>query len=472
MKIAIAGSSGFIGNRLVQAFVQESSHSVVALSRTGKGPAHEQIEYRSADFFSLYSAERALEGCEVAFYLLHSMIPSNRLNQGSFEDFDFILADNFARAARKEGVKHIIYVGGMIDDSCKQLSRHLASRKEVETILGAYGVPLTTFRCSLVIGAEGSSFVILRKLVTRLPAMLLPAWCGSACQPVAIDDLVEILRRCIDIPDVQGRSIDVGVPTAVSYRSLIEMTSQIARSNHVLIDIPAIPMMLSKLWIRLVTGASANLVYPLVDSLVHPMVVRPGHEVPPELIKCFTPLNQAIETALANPLPGRTRLSARPPSKVIEQKLVQSVQRLPLPRGMDAYRVSQYYFRWLSRFFTWILFVKNQENRSCFYFAWLRAPLLELTFSPERSTPDRQLFYITDGMLVRSSERARLEFRESPDKRFVFAAIHDYCPALPWWVYRLSQALAHRFVMWSFGRFLQRVALRKPSRSRRGESLA
>jgi nucleoside-diphosphate-sugar epimerase len=108
MRIAIAGSSGFIGNRLVHAFVQDSKHSVVALSRTGKGTAHERIECRRADFFSLFSAEKPLEVCEVAFYLLHSMIPSSRMTQGSFEDFDFILADNFGRAARKMGVKHII----------------------------------------------------------------------------------------------------------------------------------------------------------------------------------------------------------------------------------------------------------------------------------------------------------------------------------------------------------------------------
>jgi uncharacterized protein YbjT (DUF2867 family) len=472
MRIAIAGSSGFIGNRLVRSLVEHTPHSVVALSRRGKGLQHERVECRTADFFSLYSAEKALEGCDTAFYLLHSMIPSNRLTQGSFEDFDFILADNFARAARKMGVKHIIYVGGMIDEACKTLSRHLASRHEVETVLGSYGITLTTIRCSLVIGEEGSSFLILRKLVTRLPAMLLPSWCGSACQPVAIDDLVLILRRCVEVNAVQGRSIDVGVPTPLSYRDLIEMTSGIARSNHILIDIPAIPMMLSKLWIRLITGASPSLVYPLVDSLIHPMVVRPGHSAPSELIECYTPLPRAITAAMAQPLPRRTRLSSRPPRKVIEANLVQSVQRISLPEGMDAYMVAFYYFRWLSRFFTRILYVKNIGHQSCFYLLWLTPPLLVLTFAPERSTRDRQLFYITGGLLARPAERARLEFRESPDRRFVFAAIHDFCPALPWWVYRSSQALVHRFVMWSFGRFLQRAATRKPFPSDEAKHLA
>jgi hypothetical protein len=220
--------------------------------------------------------------------------------------------------------------------------------------------------------------------------------------------------------------------------------------------------MLSKLCIRLVNGASRELVYPLVDSLVYPMVVRPRHEGVSELIEHYTPLTRAIEVALADPLPRRTRLSSRPPGKVIAQNLVQSVQRLRLPQGMDAFVASQYYFRCLSRFFTWIVVVKNRGNRSCFHFARIPIPLLELSYAPERSTRDRQLFYITGGLLARPSERARLEFRESPDKTFVFAAIHDFCPALPWWVYRSSQALAHRFVMWSFVRFLQRAALRKP----------
>ena len=224
MRIAVAGSSGFVGARFIEHLVLETNCQIAALSRGGAALAHERVEGISADFFSLSSAESALKGCSVAFYFLHSMIPSNRLSQGSFEDFDFILADNFARAAMLCGVKKIVYVGGIVDDNAENISQHLRSRLEVEQVLGSYGIPLTTIRCSHVIGAEGSSFQILTKLVSRLPSMLLPSWCDTQCQPVAIDDLVRVLGLTIFKTDLDFRCIDLGSPEVFTYKKLIQLT--------------------------------------------------------------------------------------------------------------------------------------------------------------------------------------------------------------------------------------------------------
>jgi uncharacterized protein YbjT (DUF2867 family) len=460
MRIAIAGASGFIGRRVSLDVANHTDHVVVSLSRSGSGPTHPHIEGRTADFFSLYSAEMALAGCDVGVYLLHSMTPSHRLTQGRFEDFDFILADNFARAARSCGLKRIVYVGGMIDEQCTRLSRHLASRQEVEAVLGSYGVPVTSIRCSLVIGAEGSSFAILNQLVRRLPILLLPAWSSSLCQPVAIDDLVLIVRRSLDHAPAGTTSIDVGAPETMTYRELVEQAAALAHGKRWILDVPMIPMGLAKLWIKLITGAPRDLVYPLVDSLVHSMTVRPGHRAGPDLIECYTPIARALELEMTRAKQALPKTK----TKRSKAKLVQSVQRLSLPPHMDAYQVANFYFRWLSLFFTRILTVKNRDHLSAFCLFGVRPSLLELTFAPARSGRDRQLFYITGGLLAKQNPRARLEFRESPDKRYVFAAIHDYEPALPWWIYRLSQALFHRYVMWRFGLFLKRMGARSDDR--------
>src|SRR5690606_19576051 len=128
-----------------------------------------------ADLFSLLEVERALEGADVALYLVHSMIASAELTQGSFADFDLILADNFARAAKSRGVRHILYVGGLIPEG-ERLSRHLESRLEVEQTLRAQGVPVTALRASIIIGPAGSSLRMVENLVRRLPVMITPAW--------------------------------------------------------------------------------------------------------------------------------------------------------------------------------------------------------------------------------------------------------------------------------------------------------
>jgi uncharacterized protein YbjT (DUF2867 family) len=461
LRVAVAGASGFIGKALISDLTQHDDVHVVALSRQSRSDQGPKVEARAVDFFSLYQAELGLMGCSVAIYLLHSMTPSNRLSQGSFEDFDFILADNFARAASRAGVKQIIYVGGMIAEGAPELSRHLRSRLEVEDVLGSYGIPLTSVRCSLIIGAEGSSFLILKKLVQRLPSMLLPAWCKTECQPIALQDVVLTLRAIIKKPDLTPKSYDLGAPEVMTYRGLIEEAVKASGLRRRLIDVPAVPLFLSKLWVRIVTGASRSLVYPLVDSLKHPMTVRPDHRIPTEIIDHYTPIANALKEAMLHIESRKVRINSLPRRKVRDEKLVKSVQRLQLPSGSTAYAVARLYFKWLSMFFNGLINVQLNQNTARFCLLDMNPPLLQLELSPDRSTPDRQLFYITGGVLVTPHNGARLEFRESPLGGAIFAAIHDFKPALPWWIYRISQAPFHRFVMWSFGRFLSRLGSRR-----------
>ena len=75
-----------------------------------------------------------------------------------------------------------------------------------------------------------------------------------------------------------------------------------------------------------------------------------------------------------------------------------------------------------------------------------------------RSSPRRQLFYITGGLLDSGkSPRARIEFRIIGRENWGVAAIHDYYPTLPWGIYKYTQALVHKWVMWNFKTYLQNL---------------
>ena len=176
--VAITGAAGFVGSALCEAL--ESKTRVVALGRRFPPPSgapsdliengNAGIERRRCDLFSIPETELALKGADVAVYLVHSMSPNARLTQGSFENLDLLLADNFARAARQAGVKRIVYLGGLLpSDPSRGLSPHLQSRLEVEHALAAHGVPVTAIRAGLIVGAEGSSLNLLVRLVERLP---------------------------------------------------------------------------------------------------------------------------------------------------------------------------------------------------------------------------------------------------------------------------------------------------------------
>ena len=290
--------------------------------------------------------------------------------------------------------------------------------------------------------------------------MVLPSWVKTRCQPIFIDDLVKIMCSCLANDICFGKVYDCGNPEVSSYRELIELTAKHLKIKRKLLNFPYVPLTLSKLWVSLVTGASKSLVYPLIDSLNMEMINHPDHKLEPSITPSFTPLDLAIEKAVAEKLPQKKLISSRPIKQVVARSEVKSVQRLPLPTGFDAYRVAKWYFKWLPRFFTHIITVRNENHHSHFYLFNYRKPMLSLIYLPSRSTSGRQLFLITGGLLSRPNNRGRLEFRVNAKGKAAFAAIHDYSPNLPWWIYRISQAQIHRFVMSRFARFLCRIAKR------------
>ncbi|MFN7989232.1 MAG: NAD(P)H-binding protein [Thermoanaerobaculia bacterium] len=455
LRVVVAGASGFVGQALLPVLARD--FDVVALARDpGRRAAGSPagVAWRACDLFSLLDAERALEGADLAVYLVHSMLPSARLVQGSFEDLDLIAADNFGRAARAAGVARIVYLGGLLPAG-EGLSRHLASRLEVEETLRASGVLLTTLRAGLVVGAGGSSFEMLVRLVKRLPAMLCPAWTLTRTQPVALSDVVATIRAALTRDEALGATLDVGGPEVLTYRGMLAETARQLGLKRLLVPLSLFSPRLSTLWVRLFTGAPRALVAPLVESLSHEMVAR-DRALQTALAGKAMPFRQALAVALAagSGTTALERMRSRPSVRV-----VRSVQRLPLPRGWDAEGAAREYGTWLPRAFRPFLEVAVEGGtRFSFRFRPLRAPLLVLELSPERSSRSRALFYIRGGLLARPGERGRLEFREALGGRVLLAAIHDFEPRLPWPLYVATQAVLHLAVMRAFGRHLAAAA--------------
>jgi uncharacterized protein YbjT (DUF2867 family) len=450
-KVLIAGASGFIGRALIDHLLSTTDHSIVALSRVERKSSNPRLEWRKCDMFSLKDITNSMEGCDQAYYLVHSMLPSASLSQGTFYDFDLIIADNFVRAGHKHKLKHIIYLGGMIP-TFESLSWHLRSRLEVEQTLRNSGIKTTALRASLIVGADGSSFSILQRLVERLPVMICPAWTKTKTQPIALGDVLKILTRSLQDESIQGKIYDIAGREIVTYQDLIAMAAQEIRKNRRLFTLPIIPLGLSRFWITLVTGIPKNLVYPLVLSLKHEMLAEPQMAWPfPE--DTVTPLKETLILALRN----HKEVSHK--GYVPEQKDVRSVQRLVLPLGRDADWVANEYFNWLPTFFSTLVKVTVKDNVCTFYLFYPSIVILVLEKNIARSSPDRPLLYVVGGLLSAKQDRGRLEFREVLEKKYVIAALHEFRPALPWYVYKYSQALVHLIVMRAFGEHLKWVVI-------------
>jgi uncharacterized protein YbjT (DUF2867 family) len=268
--ILVTGSTGFIGKKLLNKLT-DSGFTVTAMSRS-KYPDTENVKRVQADAFDVDSLITATEGIETAFYLLHSMEGSKK-EWAEFANREKKQAQNFLKAATDSGVKRIIYLGGLVNEGL-ELSKHMKSRHDVGKILASGNIPVTELRASVIVGAEGGSYAMLRYLVERLPLMVCPKWVKSQTQPIAVDNVVDYLIGSMKNPETTGKILEIGGPDIMTYEQLMRLYSSILNRNLNVIQIPFLTPRLSSYWIDLVTPVKASLARPLVDSLVHDSVVK------------------------------------------------------------------------------------------------------------------------------------------------------------------------------------------------------
>ena len=449
--VVIAGATGFLGRWFIERYHRQ--YRIIALSRSAMQPepGYELAEWRQVELYSITSTEEGIRGADYALYLVHSMSPSTRLTQGSFEDTDLLLADNFARAAANQGVKQILFVGGILpdDEPMEELSRHLRSRYEVEVTLASTGIPVTTLRAGIIVGPNGSSFQMIERLVRRLPVLICPAWCQTTTHPISLDDTLRIVAYCLGREEVYGQTIDIGGSQTTTYMKMLRTVARLLGKRRLIRPVRIFSPGLSTFWVSKFTQTSGDLVRPLVQSLRHRMVATDN-----AVLRAFPDRDNfeaAARRALAS-TEGLTPLPRRVPTGDHERNTVRSVQRLPNPRHHTATYVARLYQRWLPIFFRALIGVKSQGDNSTFQA--MGVPLLRLMYIPSRSDNHRQLFYIVGGLLAKRKNKGWLEFRNVLGDNFTISAIHEFVPALPWYVYVVTQAQAHTWVMKRFGAYL------------------
>jgi uncharacterized protein YbjT (DUF2867 family) len=190
---------------------------------------------------------------------------------GDFAAREVAAARSFARMAKAEGIKQVIYLGGLGD---RPASKHLLSRHETAVALAKHGPPLTYFRAGMVVGARSESYRTLRYLVQRLPVMIGPAWLKNSTQPLGIDDALRYLVEAPSVRAAAGREIEIGGPDVLSYGEMLDrMAAMLGLRDRPRVPVPVISPWLSSLWIGLVTPIDAGVARPLVEGLAVPTVV-------------------------------------------------------------------------------------------------------------------------------------------------------------------------------------------------------
>jgi uncharacterized protein YbjT (DUF2867 family) len=271
--LLVTGATGTVGSMLVEE-LRERGLPVRVLARDPsrrRWPAG--VDARRGDALDGAGLHEALDGCETAYYLIHSMTGSG----GSFAARDREAAVNFGEAARAAGTRRVIYLGGL-EAAGPGASEHLRSRHEVGELLRERVPELVYVRAAMVIGPGSASFEMLRDLVRKLPVMVTPRWVDTRTQPIALRDVVRALAALAELDD-PPREVQLGGADVLTYREMMRRTARaLGRRAPVIVTVPVLTPRLSSYWVSLFTPVDAGLVRPLVDGLSSEMVVR---EPPP-----------------------------------------------------------------------------------------------------------------------------------------------------------------------------------------------
>jgi uncharacterized protein YbjT (DUF2867 family) len=293
--IGVAGATGYVGGQLCVR-LREEGLGVRALARSPESATDLKgigCEVVKADVLEPETLDAALEGVDVAYYLVHSM---GRGADADFAQRDKDGAANFAAAAAAAGVRRIVYLGGLNEGS-----KHLASRHATAETLRAGEVPVAYFRAAAVIGAGSESFLTVFHLVKRLPLMVTPRWVTTRTQPIAIDDAVAFLAAAADLEAPLDREIQIGGPDVTTYGGMIdELARALGRRPPLRLTVPVLTPGLSSLWIGLVTPVDAGVARPLIEGLAVETIVSDttGMALLPEIPTKSLPeaLEMAVET--------------------------------------------------------------------------------------------------------------------------------------------------------------------------------
>ena len=270
MKVLLTGANGYIGRRLKKVLTSLPQLDLRIFVRNKKSVSQailDKYEVVEGDTFSKEDLQKALEGVDVAYYLIHS------LNKENYQDLDKLSAENFIEMAELCNVKRIIYLGGLGVKN-ENTSHHLLSRLETGEILSSSKTVQTIWvRAGVIIGSGSASFEIIRNLVEKLPFMITPKWVDTYAQPIAVDDVINYLVASLNLEYNQNLIVDIG-SKKMQYKEMMLQTATALGLKRYLIPVPFMSINISSYWLNLFTPVPFSVAKALIEGLKSEVTIQ------------------------------------------------------------------------------------------------------------------------------------------------------------------------------------------------------
>ncbi len=269
--VLVAGATGYIGGRLVPELLNRGYR--VRVMVRAESPEHEerwpQAQMVAADALDREALNKALEGIDTAYYLIHSML----IGLHRFENVDIQAARNFRTVAEKQGVKRIIYLGGL-GDTQTTLSPHLASRAQVAEEFRKGSVPTTILRAAIILGSGSASYEMINHLVRRIPLFLVPKWAKTKCQPIGLRDVIKSLVGVLECAESANHTYDIGGSDVMTYAEILKTHAEILGKRRAFIPSPISGIRFYSYITSLLTPVPAAITWCLMESVTHDVVCQ------------------------------------------------------------------------------------------------------------------------------------------------------------------------------------------------------
>jgi hypothetical protein len=331
--------------------------------------------------------------------------------------------------------------------------------------LSFYGTPLTVLRAGLVLAPGSNTVRLLANIATRLPIVLVPQWANKHSQPIALIDVIRAIRFCLVNDETKNNDYDIGGPQVLTYSEMLQSAADILKKKQRIINVPFLSARLYGWYFRFLDRhAHPALIKLAIGHLGHDSVVR-SNPLQKHIETTAAPLREVIDPYIKKwaqlPPNPRQAFFKKHIASLRSMSNVRSIQRVVLPRDRNATWVAETYFQWLPRFSRLLLVCEVDAIGTCRYYnRFPRLHLLTLSLQQELSSPDRRMYFITEGLLAKGHDDLipRLEFRDVLNGRYTIVALHDFMPVLPWGLYFVTQALVHLIVMRNFQKYMAKMS--------------